>query len=102
MMPIMQICLAAEKCKHLAFDSRLDMWWSYAGLHCGDAPAEQVTFGGILLKVGARSSKIYSWPTRGSAEHPHLVPLWCVEQVQQGPTVPTSSSSVHHRTHVCR
>lgn len=35
----------------MAFDSKPDMWWSHAGFRCDEAPAGQVTFGGILLKV---------------------------------------------------
>jgi hypothetical protein len=46
-----QVCLAAEKCGHLGFDSRADMWWSSEGFHCGDTPAGEVSFLGILLKV---------------------------------------------------
>ncbi len=45
------MCLAAEKCKHVAFDSKPDMWWSHAGFHCDEAPASHVTFVDILLKV---------------------------------------------------
>lgn len=47
------MCLAAEKCKHVAFDSKPDMWWSHAGFHCDEAPASHVTFVDILLKVRA-------------------------------------------------
>ncbi len=47
----MQICLAAERCKHVAFDSKPDMWWSHEGFRCDEAPAGDVSFGSILLKA---------------------------------------------------
>jgi hypothetical protein len=65
------VCLAAEKCKHVAFDSKPDMWWSHAGFHCDEAPASHVTFVDILLKVRAARREA-SWQQSGSS--PRCVP----------------------------
>lgn len=46
-----QVCLAAEKCGHLDFDIRRDMWWRAQGFHCGDTPAGEVSFADIFWKV---------------------------------------------------
>ena len=45
------MCLAAEKCGHLDFDVRSDMWWRSQGFHCGDTPAGEVSFADIFWKV---------------------------------------------------
>ena len=47
----MQVCLAAEKCGHLDFDIRRDMWWRAQGFHCGDTPAGEVSFADVFWKV---------------------------------------------------
>ena len=47
----LQVCLAAEKCGHLDFDIRSDMWWRSQGFHCGDTPAGGVSFADIFWKV---------------------------------------------------
>ena len=54
-----QVCLAAERCGHLDFDARADVWWSSEGFHCGDDSgpdasdaAELVSFWDIYRKVG--------------------------------------------------
>ncbi|KAL4451519.1 hypothetical protein ABPG75_007181 [Micractinium tetrahymenae] len=33
---MLKVCLAAERCGHLRFDARADMWWSSEGFHCGE------------------------------------------------------------------
>lgn len=48
-----QVCLAAEKCGHLDFDVRSDMWWRHEGFRCGDALAGKVTFAQVFWKVRA-------------------------------------------------
>ena len=47
-----QVCLAAEKCGHMNFDARSDMWWSSHGFHCLDATgADSPEFINIFMKV---------------------------------------------------
>ena len=46
-----QVCLAAEECGHLNFDSRTDMWWDRDAFHCGSGPRGVVHFHDIILKV---------------------------------------------------
>lgn len=51
---LLQVCLAAEKCGHLDFDSRQEMWYRAEGFHCRDAPASSyVSFLDIYKKVTA-------------------------------------------------
>ena len=50
-----QVCLAAEECGHLDFDTRQDTWWNGDAFHCGGAPGADVHFYDIFLKVGARA-----------------------------------------------
>ena len=47
----MQVCLAAEECGHLNFDSRTDMWWNGDAFHCGSGPRGVVHFHDIFFKV---------------------------------------------------
>lgn len=49
--PHPQVCLAAERCGHLDFDTRLDTWYSSEGFHCGEAQAGDVGFWDIYRKV---------------------------------------------------
>lgn len=51
-----QVCLAAEQCGHLDFDIRQDMWWNPEGFYCGSAPAADVNFRQLYLKVSPGSS----------------------------------------------
>jgi hypothetical protein len=55
-----QVCLAAERCGHLRFDARANMWWSGEGFYCtegeeggaaGAAAAAAVGFWDIYCKV---------------------------------------------------
>lgn len=46
-----QVCLAAEECGHLNFDSRTDMWWNGDAFHCGSGPRGIVHFHDIIFKV---------------------------------------------------
>lgn len=48
---MLKVCLTAEKCRNVAFDSRSDMWWQNDAFTCGDAPYVHVTFSSVLLKV---------------------------------------------------
>ncbi|PSC74979.1 Vacuole membrane 1 [Micractinium conductrix] len=52
---ILMVCLSAERCGHLNFDARADMWWSSEGFHCGDdadeAAAGSISFFAIYKKV---------------------------------------------------
>lgn len=49
--PALQVCLAAEECGHLNFDSRTDMWWNGDAFHCGSGPRGAVPFHDIFFKV---------------------------------------------------
>lgn len=49
--PVMQVCLAAEKCGNLDFDVRNDMWNSSEGLFCNTSVHRTITFWDILTKV---------------------------------------------------
>ncbi|KAK9917565.1 hypothetical protein WJX75_005821 [Coccomyxa subellipsoidea] len=48
---MLKVCLAAEECGHLNFDSRVDMWWNSDSFHCGSGPRGTVHFHDIFLKV---------------------------------------------------
>uniref|UniRef100_A0A7S0R933 Vacuole membrane protein 1 n=1 Tax=Chlamydomonas leiostraca TaxID=1034604 RepID=A0A7S0R933_9CHLO len=50
---MLKVCLAAETCGHVAFDTMQDVWYSSEPLHCGDdAPAPgSVTYWAIFRKV---------------------------------------------------
>lgn len=48
---VLQVCLTAEKCRHVQFDARPDMWWGNDAFTCGDALRGPVTFSSVLLKV---------------------------------------------------
>ena len=48
----LQVCLAAEECGHLDFDTRADTWWSSEGFHCGPKAPGHVPFRLLMLKVG--------------------------------------------------
>jgi len=47
-----QVCLAAETCGHVDFNTRGDVWYSSEPFHCGDIPAGHVTYWQIFGKVG--------------------------------------------------
>lgn len=52
-----QVCLAAERCGHMRFDARADMWWSGEGFHCSEAGSGgalpgSISFWDIYRKVG--------------------------------------------------
>ena len=47
----MQVCLAAEECGHLNFDTKGDMWWSSESFHCGLTFPGHVPFRSLLLKA---------------------------------------------------
>ena len=59
-----QVCLAAEKCGHVGFDSRSDMWWGHEGMQCGDTLAGDVTFSQVFWKVRHACLIVYSTCTR--------------------------------------
>lgn len=46
-----QVCLAAETCGHVDFNTRGDVWYSSEPFHCGDIPAGHVTYWQIFGKV---------------------------------------------------
>jgi len=49
---ILKVCLAAEKCGHMNFDSRSDMWYSSRGFTCLEADgAEPPEYWNIVKKV---------------------------------------------------
>lgn len=48
---MLKVCLAAEKCGHVDFNVRQDVWYSSDPFHCGDAPPRDVTFGDIFSTV---------------------------------------------------
>ncbi len=47
----MQVCLAAETCKHVSFDVRHDAWWSSVGFQCGNHPHADLNYWNIVAKV---------------------------------------------------
>jgi hypothetical protein len=49
----LQVCLAAETCGHVEFNTRGDVWYSSEPFHCGDIPPGHVTYLQIFQKVGA-------------------------------------------------
>jgi hypothetical protein len=50
---LLQVCLAAETCGHVEFNTRGDVWYSSEPFHCGDIPPGHVTYLEIFQKVGA-------------------------------------------------
>ncbi|KAG2502028.1 hypothetical protein HYH03_000522 [Edaphochlamys debaryana] len=48
---ILKVCLAAETCGHVRFDTRHDVWYSGHSFSCGDWPEEDVSFGTLFKKV---------------------------------------------------
>jgi hypothetical protein len=46
-----QVCLAAETCGHVSFNTRGDVWYSSEPFHCGDTPPGHVTYWQIFRKV---------------------------------------------------
>jgi hypothetical protein len=49
---MLQVCLAAETCGHVDFNTRGDVWYSSEPFHCGDVPPGHVTYWQIFHKVG--------------------------------------------------
>eukprot|EP00879_Flechtneria_rotunda_P014530 GHRR01015185.1.p1 GENE.GHRR01015185.1~~GHRR01015185.1.p1 ORF type:complete len:285 (+),score=76.87 GHRR01015185.1:269-1123(+) len=48
---MLKVCLAAETCSHVDFNTRSDVWYSSEPFHCGDTPPGQVTYWQIFRKV---------------------------------------------------
>ncbi|KAK9829946.1 hypothetical protein WJX72_008802 [[Myrmecia] bisecta] len=48
---MLKVCLAAEKCGHLDFDTKPDMFWSPDGFHCGHTQPGHVSYWDIFKKV---------------------------------------------------
>ncbi|KAG2445331.1 hypothetical protein HYH02_008797 [Chlamydomonas schloesseri] len=48
---ILKVCLAAETCGHVKFDTRSDIWYSSESLTCGDWPHQEVTYMDLFKKV---------------------------------------------------
>jgi len=65
---VLKVCLAAEKCGNMNFDSRSDKWWSSRGFHCLEGtdaePPEffnifkKVIFTGIVWGIGTAAGEI--------------------------------------------
>lgn len=53
---VLQVCLAAETCGHVDFNTRGDVWYSSEPFHCGDIPPGHVTYWQIFCKVSIRRS----------------------------------------------
>jgi hypothetical protein len=51
---VLQVCLAAETCGHVDFNTRGDVWYSSEPFHCGDVPPGHVTYWQIFYKVLGR------------------------------------------------
>ena len=47
----LQVCLAAETCGHVDFNTRGDVWYSSEPFHCGDTAPGSVTFMDLFHKV---------------------------------------------------
>lgn len=48
---MLKVCLAAETCGHVEFNTRGDVWYSSEPFHCGDIPPGHVTYLEIFQKV---------------------------------------------------
>lgn len=48
---MLQVCLAAEKCGHVQFNVRKDVWYSSDSFHCGDQVPGDASFWDIFNKV---------------------------------------------------
>ena len=48
---MLQVCLAAETCKHVGFDVRQDTWWSSMGFQCGNHTQTNLHYWNIVAKV---------------------------------------------------
>ncbi|KAF8059178.1 hypothetical protein HT031_005350 [Scenedesmus sp. PABB004] len=48
---MLKVCLAAETCEHVAFDTRGDVWYSSEPFHCGDDAPGHVSYWQIYRKV---------------------------------------------------
>ncbi|WIA38664.1 hypothetical protein OEZ86_001971 [Tetradesmus obliquus] len=48
---MLKVCLAAETCGHVDFNTRGDVWYSSEPFHCGDVPPGHVTYWQIFQKV---------------------------------------------------
>ena len=48
-----QVCLAAERCGHLRFDARADMWWSGEGFHCTEGQEGSAAGGAAAAAAAA-------------------------------------------------
>jgi hypothetical protein len=56
----MQVCLAAETCGHVDFNTRGDVWYSSEPFHCGDVPSGHVTYWQIFQKVTLHGRPIHA------------------------------------------
>lgn len=52
-----QVCLAAETCGHVDFNTRGDVWYSSEPFRCGDIPPGHVTYWQIFHKVGLATTQ---------------------------------------------
>lgn len=52
---MLKVCLAAETCGHVAFETHRDVWYSSEPFHCGDHPPGEVTFWDLFSKVASTS-----------------------------------------------
>ena len=73
-MPV-QVCLAAEECGHLNFDSRVDMWWNSDSFHCGSGPRGSVHFHDIFLKVTHCPNQVRGFCFCRSSQSIHIILL---------------------------
>ncbi len=53
----LQVCLAAEKCGHVNFDTLGDTWYSSEPFHCGAVEPQAVSYLDIYKKVGSTGGR---------------------------------------------
>jgi hypothetical protein len=75
-----QVCLAAEECGHLDFDSRVDMWWNSESFHCGSGPRGTVHFHDIFIKV-CGAGCMNQHPGAGLRSHLREILVGCTQRV---------------------
>ncbi len=56
-MHVLQVCLAAETCGHVHFNTRRDTWYSAEPFHCGGIESGEVSYWQIFQKVGTQQSR---------------------------------------------
>lgn len=73
----LQVCLAAETCGHVNFNTRQDVWYSSEPFHCGYTEPGEVSLGAMFRKVKSQSSMLHICLDGGAWECDMLdIALW--------------------------